>query len=79
MVAELARRSFSGDNQMKYGLTYVFLLLMLITIFSQLHFLAIALSFFDALYVVPVRIHTMYHHPFHYHLFIVLIIVTSIV
>jgi len=54
MVAELVRRSISGDNQMIYVLTYLFLVLMFTTVFSQLHFLAIALSFFDALYVVPV-------------------------
>ena len=46
--------SFRGDNQMIYFLTYVFLACMLFCIFSQLHFLAGALKFFDALYVVPV-------------------------
>ena len=46
--------SFRGNNQMIYFLTYVFLACMLFCIFSQLHFLAGALKFFDALYVVPV-------------------------
>jgi len=46
--------SFRGDNQMVYPLTYVFLACMICSIFSQLHFLAGGLRFFDALYVVPV-------------------------
>jgi hypothetical protein len=54
MVAELLARTFSGDNQMKFGLTYVFVICMLTSIFFQLHFLAKALSSFDALYCVPV-------------------------
>lgn len=54
MVAELLARTFSGDNQMKYFLTYVFVVCMFLSIFFQLHFLAKALSSFDALYCVPV-------------------------
>lgn len=54
MVAELLARTFSGDNQMKFFLTYVFVICMLTSIFFQLHFLAKALSSFDALYCVPV-------------------------
>ena len=46
--------SIRGDNQMIYGLTYVFLLCMFFCVFTQLHFLALGLRFFDALYVVPV-------------------------
>lgn len=46
--------SLRGHNQMIYPLTYVFLACMLFSIFTQLHFLALGLSFFDALYVVPV-------------------------
>lgn len=53
-VAEMLSRTFRGDNQMGYFLTWVFLAGMLAFIFTQLHFLAVALSFFDALYVVPV-------------------------
>jgi hypothetical protein len=40
--------------QMGYWEFYVFLVAMFCTIFAQLHFLALALSMFDALYVVPV-------------------------
>lgn len=54
MVAELLARTFSGDNQMIYFLTYVFVACMFLSIFFQLHFLAKALSSFDALYCVPV-------------------------
>ncbi|CEO95256.1 Magnesium transporter [Plasmodiophora brassicae] len=50
----LLRRTFEGDNQFVYGLTYVFILACGCTIFGQLHFLAMALQRFDALYVVPV-------------------------
>lgn len=46
--------SIRGDNQMIYPLTYVFLLCMFFCVFTQLHFLALGLRFFDALYVVPV-------------------------
>lgn len=53
MVAELVKRTVTGDNQMVYVLTYVFLACMLCTVVCQLHFLALALNFFDALYVVP--------------------------
>ena len=54
MVAELIGNSFDGNNQMTNPLTYVFLICMLLSIFTQLHFLAKALNWFDALYVVPV-------------------------
>jgi len=54
MVAELVMRTFAGDNQMIYGLTYVFIVCMLISVVCQLHFLATALNCFDALYCVPV-------------------------
>jgi len=54
MLAEMIGMSFRGDNQMIYPLTYVFLACMLFCIFCQLHFLALGLRFFDALYVVPV-------------------------
>jgi hypothetical protein len=53
-LAEMIGMSLRGHNQMIYPLTYVFLACMLFCIFSQLHFLALGLSFFDALYVVPV-------------------------
>lgn len=54
MVAELLGQTFTGENQLTKPLTYIFVLCMLASIFTQLHFLAVALSFFDALYVVPV-------------------------
>jgi hypothetical protein len=53
-LAEMIGQSMRGNNQMNYPLTYVFLGCMLFSIFTQLHFLALGLSFFDALYVVPV-------------------------
>ena len=52
--AELLGATFAGKNQLFNPLTYVFLVCMLISIFTQLHFLAKALAWFDALYVVPV-------------------------
>jgi hypothetical protein len=53
-VAVLLRTTIAGDNQFIYGLTYVFLIIMGVTIAVQMHFLASALKHFDALYVVPV-------------------------
>lgn len=54
MVAELLAQSVVGESQMTNPLTYAFIGAMLVSIFSQLHFMAVALSFFDALYVIPV-------------------------
>ena len=53
-VSELISTTISGDNQLFNPLFYLFLIAMLACVFGQLHFLAIALNFFDALYVVPV-------------------------
>lgn len=53
-VSILLRVTFQGDNQFTNILTYVFLFLMVITIVIQTNYLAIALKYFDALYVVPV-------------------------
>ena len=43
-----------GDNQMINPLTYVLIICMLASIFTQTHFLASGLERFDALYIVPV-------------------------
>lgn len=53
-VAILLRSTIEGDNQFTQVLTYVFLFLMILTITVQTHYLATALKYFDALYVVPV-------------------------
>ncbi len=53
-VAILLRATIEGENQFKLGLTYVFLFAMVFTIVVQTHYLATALKYFDALYVVPV-------------------------
>lgn len=52
--AELLSTSISGNNQMVNFFPYVALICMGVTVASQLHFLAIALNYFDALYAVPV-------------------------
>ena len=53
-VAILLRATIEGENQFTLGLTYVFLFAMVFTIVVQTHYLATALKYFDALYVVPV-------------------------
>jgi len=52
--AEMMDVSFRGNNQYDQFLPYLFLPAMLFFIFSQLHWMAVALKNFDALYVVPV-------------------------
>ena len=54
MVSELISTTFQGDNQLFSPFPYVFLVSMLFFIFSQIHFLALALAYFDALYCVPI-------------------------
>lgn len=54
MVAELVAKTIAGENQMQYGLTYVFIACMVCSVICQLHFLAQALNSFDALYCIPV-------------------------
>lgn len=49
MVSELISTTASGPNQLFSPLPYVFIICMLICVFTQLHFLAMALNFFDAL------------------------------
>lgn len=53
-TAELIKVSLEGDNQFLNGATYVIMLLMFVSIFSQIHWLAMALKDFDAVIVVPV-------------------------
>lgn len=53
-VAELCKTTISGENQLIYPLTYVFLLCMAFFIVFQVHFLNRALIISDALFVVPV-------------------------
>jgi hypothetical protein len=54
IVAELFATTFRGDNQFIYFSTYFFVICVVCTIVLQMQFLAKALRFFDALYVVPV-------------------------
>ena len=54
MVSELISTTMQGDNQLFSPFPYLFLLSMLFFIFSQIHFLALALAYFDALYCVPI-------------------------
>lgn len=51
---EMLHVTFTGDQQFTNVLTYVFLLMMLLTIYFQVTYLAFALKYFDAMYVVPV-------------------------
>lgn len=54
MVAELVKKTVLGDTQMKNPFTYLFMVCMFVSIYLQLRFMAKALEYFDALYVVPV-------------------------
>ena len=54
MVSEMLNVTFAGDNQLFSPFFYLFVGCMLGCVVGQLQFLAISLSFFDALYVVPV-------------------------
>ena len=54
MVSEMINVTASGDNQLLSPLFYLFIACMLACVVGQLQYLAIALNFFDALYVVPV-------------------------
>lgn len=54
MVAEMLGATFKGCGQMQYVQTWVFIFLMVSSIYLQIIFLAKGLSFFDAMYVVPV-------------------------
>ena len=54
MVSCLISTTLQGDNQLFSVFPYLFLFSMLFFIFTQIHFLALALSYFDALYCVPI-------------------------
>lgn len=54
MVAECLKSTIEGMNQMLNGWFYLYLFAMFSFICMQLHFLALGLAIFDALYVVPV-------------------------
>ena len=54
MVSEMLNVTFAGDNQLFSPFFYLFVGCMLACVVGQLQYLAISLSFFDALYVVPV-------------------------
>lgn len=54
IVALLLKASFGGDNQFIYFQTYIYIATMLFCVFAQLHFLALALIFFDSLYCIPI-------------------------
>jgi hypothetical protein len=53
-VAELIKTTANGENQFKNAGTYLIAICMFICIFSQIHWLAHGLQFFDAVYIVPV-------------------------
>jgi len=52
--AELLSTSMQGDNQLLNFFPWIAAICMGLTVATQLHFLALALNYFDALYVVPV-------------------------
>lgn len=54
MFAELFSTSINGNNQFWNVLPWFIIIGMLSTVYTQVHFLAVGLSFFDSLYVVPV-------------------------
>lgn len=43
-----------GEDAFQKPMTYVIMLCMFATIFMQLHWLAVALTWFDAVYCIPV-------------------------
>ena len=53
-TAELIKSSIKGENQLIYLSTWFIIVMMVACIFGQIHFLAMALKHFDAVYVVPV-------------------------
>lgn len=53
-VVELLFETVRGENQFAHPWVYIFLFCMFFFIVLQLHFLAVALKYFDALYCVPV-------------------------
>lgn len=53
-TAELLKRTFAGENQLVYAASYAIIAAMLSTILMQLHWLAVGLKWFDAVYVIPV-------------------------
>eukprot|EP00941_MAST-03F_sp_MAST-3F-sp1_P005292 g5292.t1 len=52
-TAELIKSSLNGENQFAHFITYAVIILMVVCILMQLHFLALGLQNFDAVYVVP--------------------------
>lgn len=54
MVAELLGSTFRGVNQLNEFWTWMFVICMFVTVIAQLHYMAMALNSFDALYCVPV-------------------------
>eukprot|EP01083_Nonionella_stella_P217435 780674_1 len=53
-VSLMLHTTLEGNNQFTVPWGYLFMFLMLFFVFTQLHYLAVALKFFDALYCVPV-------------------------
>ena len=53
-TAELVKSAFRGDSPFASVMTYVIIVCMFSTIFMQLHWLAVALQWFDAVYCIPV-------------------------
>lgn len=51
---EMVDKTFSGDNQFFYGITYLFFIMIVICTFTQIYWLNRALRHYDALLVIPV-------------------------
>lgn len=51
---EMINKTFSGDNQFFYGVTYFFFIMIVICTFGQIYWLNRALRHYDALLVIPV-------------------------
>jgi hypothetical protein len=53
-IAELIKMTAKGNNQFVYWQTYLMLVGMVVTIFTQIHWLAQGLKHFDAVYCIPI-------------------------
>ena len=52
-IAELLKMTSKGNNQFAFWETYILIVAMICTIFTQIHWLAKALKYFDASFVIP--------------------------
>jgi len=53
-IAELLKMTARGNNQFIFWETYLLMISMVITIFTQIHWLAKGLKYFDAVYCIPI-------------------------